>query len=132
MEINWIAVIVAALSTFVLGFIWYNPKVFGTMWQKAAGLSDEQMKDMSGMGKIFGVSFILALAMAIMTTYFVHGTDDIAVAARMGLYLGLGIILPAMGTTAMYERRGFAYIFVNGAYWIIGIIIISMILAAFN
>ncbi|NVK28690.1 MAG: DUF1761 domain-containing protein [Flavobacteriia bacterium] len=132
MEINWIAVVVAALSTFVLGFIWYNPKVFGTAWQRAAGLSDEDMKDTSSMGKIFGVSFILALAMAIMTTYFVHGTSDIAEAARMGLYLGLGIILPAVGTTAMYERRGFAYILINGSYWIVGIIIISMILAAFN
>ena len=34
---NWVALIVASLSTLVVGFIWYNPKVFGTIWMNEIG-----------------------------------------------------------------------------------------------
>jgi hypothetical protein len=51
--------LVAALSTFITGFIWYNPKVFGTAWMKAEGLTEEQLKK-GNMAKIFGLSFVFA------------------------------------------------------------------------
>ena len=44
MEINFLALLLAALSTLVVGFIWYNPKVFGTAWMKLNGFTEEQMK----------------------------------------------------------------------------------------
>ena len=42
MEINFFAVLAAALSSFVVGFIWYNPKVFGTIWMTEIGMTDKQ------------------------------------------------------------------------------------------
>lgn len=44
MEINFLALLVAAISTLVVGFIWYNPKVFGTIWMKESGMTEEKMK----------------------------------------------------------------------------------------
>ena len=41
MEINFLAILLAALSTLVVGFIWYNPKVFGTIWMKETGVNPE-------------------------------------------------------------------------------------------
>jgi len=35
-EINWLAVVLATVSTMVVGSIWYTPSVFGTMWMKLA------------------------------------------------------------------------------------------------
>ena len=34
MEINFITFLAAAVVTLVIGFIWYNPKVFGTIWMR--------------------------------------------------------------------------------------------------
>ncbi len=34
MEMNFIALFVAAIITLFVGFIWYHPKVFGTIWMK--------------------------------------------------------------------------------------------------
>lgn len=39
-----LSALAAALSTFIVGFIWYHPKVFGTVWMKAEGLTEEQLK----------------------------------------------------------------------------------------
>ena len=44
MEINFLAIIAAAISALVVGFIWYNPKVFGNAWMQAAGMSEEKIK----------------------------------------------------------------------------------------
>ena len=44
MEINFLAVLVAALSSFVVGFVWYNPKVFGTIWMNEIGMTEEKAK----------------------------------------------------------------------------------------
>ena len=44
MEINFLAVLVAALSSFVVGFVWYNPKVFGTIWMNEVGMTEEKAK----------------------------------------------------------------------------------------
>lgn len=70
MHINFLAVLVAALVPLVMGFIWYNPKVFGTAWQKAAGLSDEKMKTVN-MGVVFGVSLFLSFLLAFSIQFMV-------------------------------------------------------------
>lgn len=63
MEINLIALLVAALVPMVLGFIWYNPKVFGNLWMQAAGITEEQAKT-GNMLVVFGVSFLMSLMLA--------------------------------------------------------------------
>lgn len=63
MHINFLAVLVAALVPMVMGFIWYNPKVLGDAWIKAAGLNEEKLKG-ANMAVIFGVSFVLSLLLA--------------------------------------------------------------------
>ncbi|NVK05752.1 MAG: DUF1761 domain-containing protein [Flavobacteriia bacterium] len=128
MEIDWLAVVLGTVSTFVLGFIWYNPKVFGKAWQKAAGISDEEMNNTSGMAKIFGTSFVLTFIMALMLSYFIHEDADMSSAIRHALYIGLGIVTMALGVNAMYERKGFAYIIINGGYQTASIVIIAVIL----
>jgi hypothetical protein len=63
MDINFLAVLVAALVPMIMGFIWYNPKVMGTAWMKETGLTDEKMKG-GNMAVIFGVSFLLSFLLA--------------------------------------------------------------------
>ncbi|MCB0545111.1 MAG: DUF1761 domain-containing protein [Saprospiraceae bacterium] len=68
MSFNWIAVIIATLIPMVLGFIWYNPKVFGGAWMKASGLTEESLKG-ANMPVIFGVSLFLSLLLSIEVNF---------------------------------------------------------------
>jgi hypothetical protein len=63
MNINFLAVLVTALVPMVMGFIWYNPKVLGNAWMRAAGLDEEKLKG-ANMAIIFGVSFIMSFFLA--------------------------------------------------------------------
>ncbi|SCY69909.1 Protein of unknown function [Flavobacterium caeni] len=44
MSINFLAILVAALSTLPVGFIWYNPKVFGNLWMRESGMTEDKAK----------------------------------------------------------------------------------------
>ncbi len=70
MNVNFLAILVAALVPLIMGFIWYNPKVFGKAWQQAAGVTDEKMKG-ANMAVIFGVSFILSFLLAFSIQFMV-------------------------------------------------------------
>jgi len=59
MNVNFLALLLAAMSSLVVGFIWYNPKVFGNIWMKESGMTEEKMKG-SNMIMIFGLSIVYA------------------------------------------------------------------------
>ncbi len=67
---NLIATLVAALVPLVIGFVWYNPKVFGNAWMKASGVTEEKIKS-SNMILIFGLTFILSLFLAMAMQFLV-------------------------------------------------------------
>lgn len=64
--LNFTAVLVSALVPMVIGFIWYNPKVFGTIWMHSIGVTDEQkMKEGAKMGLIFALSLLFSFILAL-------------------------------------------------------------------
>ena len=133
-HINWIALFVASLIPFVTGFIFYHPKVAGTKWMVAAGLTEEQLKG-ANMGLIFGVSFILNFMIAFGIQFFViHQWGMIGVLIRHGAmhggFAGLLIASAIIGVNSMFERRSFSYILINGIYWIITLALVGGLVCA--
>lgn len=70
MKVNFVIILVAALVPMIIGFIWYNPRVFGNAWKDAAGVTDEKMKG-SNMALIFGLSFVLSFLLAMSVQFMV-------------------------------------------------------------
>lgn len=64
-DVNWLAVVLATLSTMVVGAIWYTPKVFGNAWMKLANVKPGNTKDAwKPMVVTLIVSFITAYVLA--------------------------------------------------------------------
>ena len=158
MEINFIALLLAALSTLVVGFIWYHPNVFGTIWMKESGMTEDKMKG-SNMILIFGMSIFYAFLISfILQMLVVHqwgamgmiGGDptkalpsysafiaDYGTAFRTfkhgalhGFMTGLFFALPVIGVGALYERRSWKYVLIAGGYWVITCMIMGGIICA--
>ena len=66
-DINWLALVAAALSTLVVGFLWYGP-LFGKAWMKETGITEEQAQ--KGMPLRFGLSVVLAFV-AVVFIFFI-------------------------------------------------------------
>ncbi len=52
-KINFLILLAADVVPLIIGFVWYNPKVFGTAWMKARDMTEEKAK-WANMGLIFG------------------------------------------------------------------------------
>jgi len=63
MELNYLAIAVAAIIPLFIGAIWYNPKVFGTAWMNASGMTEEKIKN-ANMGVIFSLTLVLSFLLA--------------------------------------------------------------------
>lgn len=68
--INFPIILAAALIPLVVGFIWYNPKVFGNAWMKAADMTEGKMEG-ANMAVIFIVTYILSVFAAVGLNFFV-------------------------------------------------------------
>lgn len=74
MEINWLALIVAAFVPTFTGFIWYNPRVFGEAWIEVSGVSQEKRKSVK-LPIVFGLSLMLSFLLAYYTQFLtIHQT----------------------------------------------------------
>jgi len=60
LEINWLAVLAAAVVTFVLGGVWYGP-LFGRVWRTAEGQAEPQPERQKHPAIVYGLSFVLML-----------------------------------------------------------------------
>jgi Protein of unknown function (DUF1761) len=158
MNINFLALLLAALSSLVVGFIWYNPKVFGNIWMKESGMTEEKMKG-SNMILIFSMSIFYAFLISfVMQMLVIHqfgalgmvGGDptlakpsyeafmaDYGTAFRTfkhgalhGFMTGLFFALPVIGVGSLYERRSWKYVLIAGGYWVVTCMIMGGIVCA--
>lgn len=110
--LNPFAVLVAALSAFVVGGLWYS-LLFAKPWQRAAGIRDEQLK--SGAVRIFAGSFLLALVMSVVLAMFI-GANGAAFGALAGLAVGVAWVAASLGMIDLFERRPIAHWAINAGY----------------
>ncbi|NNC49486.1 MAG: DUF1761 domain-containing protein [Flaviramulus sp.] len=158
--LNFPAILVAAVSALFVGFIWYNPKVFGNAWMAAAGLSEEQLKG-GNMVKIFILAFIFAFLLAMtMMQMSIHQTGALSLVggdaslakpsyaafmadygdafrtfkhgALHGVFAGIFVALPIIGTNALFERKSGKYILINAGYWIVTLGIMGAIVCGWK
>ena len=130
-SVNYLAVLVAALVTFVIGGIWYSPAVFGKAWMKENGFTEESLKNRN-MAKIFGLSFVLGLIAAFNLAFFIGPEDNPATGALWGFLAGFGWVATFIGTHYLFERRSFRLYVINAGYAVVTLTVMGMILAAWK
>lgn len=125
------AVLVSALSTFLIGGLWYSPALFGKAWMRENGFTEEGLKQ-GNMVRIFGLSFLLAIVAAINLAMFMGPENDPAMGAMWGFLAGFGWVATFVGTHYLFERRSFKLFLINAGYSIVALTIMGVILAAWK
>ena len=130
MHVNYLAVLVAAVSTFLVGGLWYSPKRFGPTWQRLAG--DTRKKEDGHPAKVFGTSFLFALVAAFAYAVLIPIQPSVMAACLQGLLVGVGIVATSFGINYQFANRSNALWLIDGGYHTLQFAIYGAILGAWR
>ena len=126
--LNLVAAVFAAVSSFVVGGLWYSPLLFGGRWMAYVGLSEAQLG--RDMGRVFGGAFGLQLVMALNLAAFLGPEPSVAFALGASFAAGFGWVALGMGVTYLFERRPLGLWMINGGYHMVSFVIMGLVLGA--
>jgi hypothetical protein len=131
-QIHIPAILAAALSTFVLGGLWYSPLLFGRAWMRTNGFTEDFLRGRSSV-LTFGGAAGFALVMATNLAFFLAdpGTT-VAWGVMAGLLAGAGWVAMAVGTIALFERRSWSYVGINAGFQVAAFALMGAILGAWR
>ena len=111
-NINWLAILVAAIVRMIVGSVWFSPVAFVKPWQKLTGVTPESMQ--RGLARAVVVDFILSLVMAFVLYHAIMYATNMAPGPLAGLAVGLlnwlGFVLATHLPLWAYENRPFKLI----------------------
>ena len=110
---NYLAILTATVSSFVLGGLWYSPLMFGSAWMRELGFTEESLKAKGNIGLIMGVSFLLELIMAVNLAAFIGPKVSLSFGAFAGAAAGFGWVALSFGVTYLFERRSLRLFYIN-------------------
>ena len=123
-NVNILAVIVAALSSFALGGLWYSTPIFGAAWRRAAGGPEIQGHP----AKVFGLSFLFALIAAYAYALLVTPPPSAVMAVVQGLAVGAGVVAASFGINYQFANRPATLWLIDGGYHTVQFAIYGLIL----
>ncbi len=127
---NYLEILLAALAAFLLGSIWYSA-LFGKIWQREVGLTDEDAQ--SRVGITFGVSFLMFLIISYLMDMFwgahIHN-GSIGHGAFHGMQGALFSAVPLMIINYLYQRKSVTLMAIDGFYAIAFFAVMGGMLAA--
>ena len=125
--VNWLAVAVAALATFVIGGPWYA--LFRKPWQRAMGMTEpERGHPVRVFGLAYVFSFVAAAGLAVLL-----GPEA---TARSGLVLGATVgaclIAASFGINYVFANRNLVALLIDGGYHIVQFAVFGLVLGAWH
>jgi hypothetical protein len=125
-QINLFAVLVAAVSSFLVGGLWYSPMLFGTVWNRENGSNSK-----AGAGhpaKVFGVSFVFSLIAAFAFAWWLGPEPAFEDAIKHGLLAGFGMVAASFGINYQFANRSTTLWLVDGGYHTVQFVLFGIIL----
>lgn len=139
-EVNYLAVFLAAVAQMILGFAWYGP-LFGKAWSKMKGFDFDKMSkaEQSEMQKKmmpwYGLVFVLALVtgyvlshVMFLSSNFFH-YDSLTTGLMTGFFMWLGFLLPiTAGNTIFSEKKNWKLFSIDAGYWLVAVLVMGAVL----
>lgn len=134
--INYIAILVAGVANFFIGFLWYTV-LFGKAWAKEMGIPMDAKPTPGAMAKSLIMNFIGCFLLAFVFAHnnaawnFVPGMDQMGTAGKMANAVGftwLGFYLIVDLNTVAFEGRSWKLFLINSSYHFMMLLVSALIL----
>ncbi len=129
-DVNWLAVLLAAVGSMVLGMGWYTS--LGKQWMNALGKTREEMMPD---GKASPMPFVIAAVCQLVMAYFLllltrtivaTSASDVQIwdAVMIGAHMWFGFILTSMVLNHAYQGQKVSLTLIDGGY-LLGVMIVQ-------
>jgi hypothetical protein len=118
----WI-VLLAAVSSFVVGGLWYSPMLFGKVWNSENGSPPTTGHP----AKVFGVSFAFSLLAASCFAALVGPDPTLEASIRLGALVGIGFVAASFGINYQFAQRSFKLWLIDGGYHVAQFLLFGLV-----
>lgn len=125
---NYWAVLAAAVSSFLVGGLWYSPALFGKAWVRENGGAMQQGHP----AKVFGVSFLFSLVAAACFAWWIGPAPELDMSVKAGAVAGLGFVAASFGINYQFAQRSFRLWLIDGGYHVLQFLLFGLILGAWH
>lgn len=130
-DISWLAVIVAAVVKFLIGWGWYSPALFGKQWQELNKMTAADVQ--AGMVPALIAEAVGDLIMAYILARFVgHYGFGFGIGILVGFMAWLGFVATVLANQIFYERKPQQLIVINGGYLLISLVVMGAIVGVWH
>ncbi len=137
--INYLAVVVAAAASIILGFLWYGP-LFGKPWMKLVGMTKEKIDadKKKGMGKTYALmtlgTLVMAYVLAHTTEFAMTYTKTYGVTGGFmsGIWTWVGFVAPVKMGDQLWGNKPWKLFLIEGGYYLVSLVVMGIILATWR
>ena len=134
-DINFLAVFVAAIIYYIGGALWYSPLLFGKSWMGLVGLTEEKIKE--GQNEAWK-SYLIAAISAILISYGIArvvtylNVITIGGGLHVGFWTWICFVITTMATNNSFAGRSFKLLLIDGGYHLYGFVVMGVVLAVWK
>lgn len=125
MDVNYLAVVAAALLSFLLGGVWYSPLLFLKPWNAAMARTPQSANGHPA--KVYGLSFIFACVAALAFAHILGPAPDLRTAVHMGLIVGICFVTMCFGINYQFANRPFSAVLIDGGYHTVQFVVYAIV-----
>ena len=133
--VNYLAILISAVVSFVIGGLWYGP-IFGKMWIALMGFTQKDIDKakQKGMSKSYLITFVASLIMAFVLAHFIiyTGASNFFEGFQVGFWVWLGFVATTQLGTVLWENKSWNLFILNIAYWLVNLLVMGAILAVWQ
>ena len=132
MNVNWLAIIVCAIVSMIVGSIWYGP-LLGKKWMKLISMTKEDMeKGKKDMPKTYGMMFVgsLVTSFVLAVTINMSPAKSLSTGVMIAFWVWLGFIVAVKLSDVLFEKKAWDLFYIECGYYLVFLAIAGAILGS--
>jgi hypothetical protein len=133
-EINYLAVVAAAVVAFMVGAVWYSPLLFGNQLMElrsaspgvVAGTTMPAWKILVEFGRGLVVAYVLALLLGLLGDFGWRG------ALQLGVWVWVGFPITLLVGSVIWENTPWQLAAIHAGDWLVKLLLIAVILGVWR
>ena len=132
-DVNYLAILVSAIASMIVGGLWYSPVLFAKQWMQLNNMTEQEMKSAKP-GPLYAQAFVASLLTYYVLAHFIHYTNAATAVdgAKTAFWVWLGFITTVQFTANLFSSKKIGAYFLDTSYQLVTTLVAGVILAVWK